>query len=61
MAIYIKKAYEDHNEMVREMTRFHEALAGSPAYDEREIAIVVTGENEFTLCVGDDNNRNLEI
>ena len=61
MAIFITKKFETREQMVETMTKFHEALVGSPAYVNSEIAICETGENEFTLVVGNDNKNNLEL
>ena len=61
MAIRIVKRYWDHETMMKEMTKFHEALVGSPAYVNSEIAICETGEDEFTLVIGNDNDNDLTI
>lgn len=60
MALYFKvKAENDDVEELRKIEDiFHDALAGSPAYRNSEIAIVEEDKSSFTLCVGEDNENN---
>lgn len=48
-------------EMEQKKTRMHEALIGSPAYIESEIAICDNNDTSFYLVVGNNNDRDLEI
>ena len=61
MAIYITKKFETKEARDMEMAKFHDALAGSPAYVNSEIVIVTNDDCEFILCVGKDNENNLEV
>lgn len=58
MAIYITKKHKTKESRNKEANRFHEALAGSPAYVNGEIAITMEGDLEVTLCIGNNNDNN---
>ena len=60
MAIYFTKKFESVEECEKEKRVLHDALVGSPAYINSEIAIVQGDTDcEFILCVGNDNFKNL--
>ena len=43
------------------MEQLHEALVGSPAYINSEIAIVEGDNDDFYLCVGNGNGHNCYV
>lgn len=55
MAIYF--VFKGKSEVANKM---HEALKGSPAYVNNEIALV-KDTDWTTLCVGNNNNNNIKI
>lgn len=48
-------------EMEQKKTRMHEALKGSPAYINSEIAICDNDDTSFYLIVGNNNDRDLKV
>ena len=48
-------------EMEHKKTRMHEALKGSPAYINSEIAICDNDDTSFYLVVGNNNDRDLKV
>ncbi len=57
MAVYLTMKKNVNADMT--MDSFHEALAGSPAYKNSEIAIVEETDDSFTLCIGENNDKNI--
>lgn len=57
--IEIIKQFKDSETMKENMRLALNALAGSSAYARGEVTLCATGENEFTLCVGSNDNYNL--
>ena len=57
MAIYITKTYKTKEGRDNEMKKFHNALVGSPAYANNEIAIVAEDDLSVTLCIGKNNEN----
>lgn len=43
------------------MEKLHNALVGSPAYINSEIAIVEDGDDGFILVVGNPNDHNIKV
>lgn len=60
MSLRIIVRRDNRNELVNIMRDFHEAMVGTPAYINNEIAIVepVMGGDAFVLIVGNDNDTN---
>lgn len=58
--IKITKQYKTKEGRDKEAKKFHEALVGSPAYVNSEIAIVKEGDLEVTLCIGNNNDHDYE-
>ena len=48
-------------EMEQKKTRMHEALKGSPAYIDSEIAICDNDDTSFYLVIGQNNDRDLKV
>lgn len=60
MAIFIKCAFQNKEEMLSAKTKAHKALVGSPGYINSEIAIVDGDlDSEFILIIGHDNEDDL--
>lgn len=60
--ICIKRVFETPEQAMKVKTQYHEALVGSPAYVNSEIAIV-DGEHpaEFYLIVGNANKADMSV
>ena len=60
--ICIKRVFETPEQAMNVKTQYHEALAGSPAYVNSEIAIV-DGDHptEFYLVVGNANKADMSV
>lgn len=60
--ICIKRVFETREQALKVKTQYHEALVGSPAYVNSEIAIV-DGDHptEFYLVVGNANNADMSV
>ena len=60
MSLRIIVRRENRDELKDIMGKFHEAMVGSPAYINNEIAIVepISGGDAFILVVGNDNDTN---
>ena len=50
---------KDKESMVSIKEKFHNALVGSPAYIESEIAICDRDDNSFYLAIGNDNDNDI--
>ena len=60
--ICIKRVFETPDQAMKVKTQYHEALVGSPAYVNSEIAIL-EGDHptEFYLVVGNANNADMSV
>ena len=60
--ICIKRVFETPEQAMRVKTQYHEALVGSPAYINSEIAIM-DGDHptEFYLVVGNGNEADMSV
>lgn len=61
MAVRIKFTHEDNESMKTRLNEVHNALKGSPAYKENEIALCEMNETEFVLVVGEDNGNDCAV
>lgn len=61
MAIYFKRVYQDLDLMYTQRDAQHEALVGSPAYINSEIAIIEEDANSFTVCIGIPNGNDINL
>ena len=57
--IEIKIKCNDEQERDELRDKFCEALVGSPAYVESEIAVCDDGDDGFILAVGNDNSHDI--
>ena len=59
MAIYIYNSYPSMKERNKAMKEYRNALEGSIAYDNHEIAVVEDGKTGFVLAIGIDNGHDV--
>ena len=58
------KGFKSEQDMCVARDEFHEALVGSPAYINSEIALCDVNENgeaSFVLCIGENNDNNVSF
>lgn len=46
--------------MIKKREEFHEALIGSPAYQDSEIAVCDEDDTSFLLIIGKNNENNIK-
>ena len=63
MSIQITFKHNDHAAMMRQQTKMHNALVGSPAYINSEIILCENPNDptEFSLIVGENNDSNVQM